>query len=59
MPASGPGRRSTQSGSKIGGLVDGTPRITLPSAAPKKIARSELENANVASQSGFHASLSM
>jgi len=60
MPASGPGRKSTHSGSKNRPLSsNGTPRITLPSAAPKKIARRELEKANVTSQSGFHASLSM
>jgi hypothetical protein len=60
MPNSPPMRKSIQRGRKnLPEASSGTPRMTLPSAAPKKMASKAPEAMKPASQMGFQTGLSM
>ena len=59
MPGSGPIVKSVHSGrKKYPSASSGTPRTTLPSAAPKKTMSSALAPPNTTSQNGCHSGLS-
>src|SRR5580693_1594231 len=58
MPVCSPRRQLVHNDSKKYPLASrGTPRTTLPSAAPKKIANSKLAPENTKSQKGIHMGL--
>ncbi len=60
IPDRGPGRKSVHKGSKKRPSASiGTPRTTLPRAAPKTTARRTLDAANRASQNGIQTGPSM